>query len=570
MRRQAQALRRASATPSRPPTAPTGVPPERSLDIERIGELTPHGRPILTLYRTLGADGQGRSAASCSVAAPVSLSDVLPTFEHLGAKVVDERPYEVTPRGGDPVWIYDFGLSAPADALQAVADAFTDAFLAVWSGELEDDGLNGLVLAAGLTGREVTIIRAVSRYLRQAAIAFSDAYMERTLVGNPDIARAAGARCSRARFDPDRDDPARGRSLPSRSSRPSTPSQSLDQDRILRSFLSVRAGDAAHQLLPPATPAVSRPATCPSSSIRAALALLPQPRPRFEIFVYSPRVEGVHLRGGRVARGGLRWSDRREDFRTEVLGLMKAQMVKNAADRAGRLQGRVRGQAPPGRRPTARRSWPRGSPATATFLRGLLDLTDNYVGGQVGPARPRGPLRRATIPTWSWRPTRARPASRTSPTRWPPNTVSGSGMPSPPAARHGYDHKEMGITARGAWESVKRHFRELGHRRPERGLHGRRDRRHVRRRVRQRDAAARRTSAWWPPSTTARLPRPRPRPADQLSPSAAACSSCRARWTDYDPALISRGRRRVRPQRQSRSRSPPQVREAPWGSRPSG
>ena len=351
------------------------------IDIDRIGELEKTERPILTLYRTMGA-GDGLIRGKLLSARAVSLSDVLPTFEHLGAKVVDERPYEVTPSGSDSVWIYDFGLSAAADALQEVSDKFTAAFLGVWSGELEDDGLNGLVLAAGLTGREVTIIRAVSRYLRQTAIAFSDAYMERTLIGNPDIARLLVGLFG-ARFDPERHDPEAAEQLSEQAEQAIDAVQSLDEDRILRSFLSVvramlrtnyyrRGGD-------------ERPEASLSFKFDCSgLELLPQPRPRFEIFVYSPRVEGVHLRGGRVARGGLRWSDRREDFRTEVLGLMKAQMVKNALIVPVGSKGGFVVKRPPadrGREPQLREA----IACYRTFLRGLLDLTDNYVGGQVRP-----------------------------------------------------------------------------------------------------------------------------------------------------------------------------------------
>ena len=181
-----------------------------------------------------------------------------------------------------------------------------------------------------------------------------------------------------------------------------------------------------------------------------------------EIWVYSPRVEGVHLRFGAVARGGLRWSDRREDFRTEVLGLVKAQTVKNAVIvPVGAKGGFYAKQLPgPGGRP---RAWlAEGVACYRTFISGLLDITDNLVDGDGRAAGRTWCGTTATTPTSSSRPTRARRRSPTSPTRYRRTTASGSATRSPRAARSGYDHKAMGITARGAWESVKRHFRELG------------------------------------------------------------------------------------------------------------
>ena len=164
---------------------------------------------------------------------------MLPTFEHMGAKVVDERPYEISPSRRDQAWIYDFGLRCVAEDVERVRDDFQDAFLGAWRGELEDDGLNGLVLRAALTGREITIVRAIAKYLRQAGIAFSDAYMERTLLGHPDIATLL-VKLFCARFDPDgAATPTRPSGSTPRSARRSTRSTSLDEDRILRSFLSV-------------------------------------------------------------------------------------------------------------------------------------------------------------------------------------------------------------------------------------------------------------------------------------------------------------------------------------------
>jgi glutamate dehydrogenase len=427
------------------------------IDVDRIAELERTGRPILSLSR-IGSDGSEPIRCKLLSAAGVSLSDVVPTFEHMGAKVVDEHPYEITPGDSDPVWIYDFGLSCPADQLERVGQAFAETFLAVGAGELEDDGLNGLVMAAGLTGAEITIIRAVSRYLRQAPIAFSDAYMERTLVGNPEIAGLFVALFT-ARFDPDARDRAEAERLSEQTERAIDAVQSLDEDRILRSFLSVLRAMLRTNYFR-IDEGGRRPAYLSFKLDPTELALLPLPRPRYEIFVYSPRVEGIHLRGGRVARGGLRWSDRREDFRTEVLGLMKAQMVKNALIVPVGSKGGFVVKRPPadgGREVQMQEA----IACYRIFLRGLLDLTDNYVGDGVRP--PARVVRYddddpyLVVAADKGTATFSDIANGVSAEYgfWLGDAFASGGS-------HGYDHKQMGITARGAWESVKRHFRELG------------------------------------------------------------------------------------------------------------
>ena len=275
-----------------------------------------------------GGGARRRCAASSTGAASACrCRDVLPMFERLGLTVTDERPYAVTPRDGAAgvdLRLRPAGARATVDA-DAIRERFQEGFARVWHGDAELDGFNGLIIAAGLDWREVTMLRAVARYLRQAGIPFSDRYMEHTLLAHPGVAGVArGAVPARAST---RRATARGRASGGEEIEAAIDAvDSLDEDRILRGFLSRGAGDAAHELLrcPDPKPYVSfklDPTQVP---------LMPLPRPRFEIFVYSPRVEGVHLRGGSVARGGLRWSDRREDFRTEILGLMKAQMVKNA------------------------------------------------------------------------------------------------------------------------------------------------------------------------------------------------------------------------------------------------
>jgi glutamate dehydrogenase len=444
---------------------PPGYRADRSadtalLDVDRIEELIAAGHPIIDIYRR-PAESENMIRCQLLSAKRVSLSDVVPTFEHMGAKVVDERPYEVSPSGTSPVWIYDFGLTCDPQGLARAGTAFADVIIAVWSGRLEDDRLNGLVMGAGLTGREITIIRAVLRYLRQATVAFSNAYMIATLLRHPTIAVAL-VRLFEARFDPDGADIARTEALTTEIEAEIDEVQSLDEDRILRSFLAVVLAMLRtnyFRVLPDSDP--PKPLGYLSFKLDPSrLDMLPRPRPRFEIFVYSPRVEGIHLRGGKVARGGLRWSDRREDFRTEVLGLMKAQMVKNALIvPVGSKGGFVVKQPPATGGADALRE--EGIACYRTFLSGLLDLTDNYAGSEVVP--PERVVRYddddpyLVVAADKGTATFSDIANEVSAQYgfWLGDAFASGGS-------HGYDHKAMGITARGAWESVKRHFRELG------------------------------------------------------------------------------------------------------------
>ncbi len=253
----------------------------------------------------------------------VPLSDSVPMLERLGVRVQYEHPHELDPVGAPPVRVVDFGLVPAASAeidVAKVRDAFHDAFLGMFSGAIEADNLNRLVLTAGLSAREISVLRAYARYLRQGTSTFSLAYVEQALATHPRIA-ALLVRLFFARFEGGAKD--REATLAGEISAALDEVQNLDEDRILRSFLAVIQATTRTNYFLGGSRFISfkfDPKRVPG---------LPEPRPMFEILVYSPRFEGVHLRGGRVARGGLRWSDRMEDFRTEVLGLMKAQMVKN-------------------------------------------------------------------------------------------------------------------------------------------------------------------------------------------------------------------------------------------------
>jgi glutamate dehydrogenase len=424
-------------------------------DVKRL-EAMEEGEPLaMTLYRPIEA---GDGVLRCKLyrsGEPVMLSAVLPMFEHAGLQVADERPYGIRPRDAAPAWVYDFGLVYDGELdVDEVRDDFEDTFARVWRGEVESDRFNGLVLRARLTWREVVVLRAIARYLRQGGTTFSNRYMERTLLAHPDLARAL-VELFTARFDPVH--PAGQESadaIAARIEEAIERVESLDEDRILRNFLSViRATLRTNHFQPDAGGAPK-----PYLALKldpAQIPLLPSPRPRFEVFVYSPRTEGVHLRGGHVARGGLRWSDRLEDFRTEVLGLMKAQMVKNALIVPVGAKGGFVVKRP--REPLRDEV----IACYRTFVSGLLDVTDNIVDGEVVP--PRDVVRfdgddpYLVVAADKGTATFSDIANGVAADYgfWLGDAFASGGSA-------GYDHKRMGITARGAWESVRRHFRERG------------------------------------------------------------------------------------------------------------
>ena len=426
------------------------------VDIRRIEQLAEGEQLAVSLYHPLEAPAGSLRCKLYRRGEPLTLSDVLPMFESMGLRVRDERPHQVTPRDGPPTWIYDFGVEYVSDgelAVDAVRDRFQDAFTGVWLGELESDGFNALVLRADLDRRDVTLLRAVARYLRQARVAFSERYMEQALLAHPRVA-AALVELFSARFDPARDPAPEVADAIAREIEEAIDAvDSLDEDRILRSFLAVvRAMLRTNHFQGAPKPYLS------FKLDPAQIPVLPAPRPRFEIFVYSPRVEGVHLRGGAVARGGLRWSDRREDFRTEILGLMKAQMVKNALIvPVGAKGGFVVKRAPAERERLADEV----VACYRTFISGLLDLTDTVREGLVisppDVVRHDGDDPYLVVAADKGTATFSDIANGIAEEYgfWLGDAFASGGSV-------GYDHKAMGITARSAWESVKRHFREFG------------------------------------------------------------------------------------------------------------
>jgi len=432
------------------------------LDIEMMDALGAPPALGMNLYRPLAAEPGVLRFRLIRTGAPIALSDALPILENLGLRVLDDRPYHIEPAEGAAVWIVDFGLALPRDAevsLERVRPLFHEAFEAMWSGRVEPDSLNQLVLAAELSARDIALLRAYSRYLRQAGFTFSLAYVQQTLVAHPALSRAL-VKLFNARFEPRRAAPADEEALVREIESGLEQVPSLDDDRILRRFLAtIQATQRTNAFQPDAQ---GRPKSYVSLKFDPRkVPELPEPRPMFEIFVYSPRVEGVHLRGGPVARGGLRWSDRREDFRTEVLGLMKAQMVKNAVIvPVGSKGGFVLKQPPPaGDREALMKE---GVECYKLFLCGLLDLTDNLVEGKPVPpphvVRHDGDDPYLVVAADKGTATFSDIANGVAQDYgfWLGDAFASGGSV-------GYDHKKMGITARGAWESVKRHFRELGH-----------------------------------------------------------------------------------------------------------
>ena len=435
-------------------------------DIELIEAAhTQPGGLSMSLYRPIEAGRRAFRFKVYRAGDPIALSHSLPMLEHLGVRVDEERPYLIEPTGAPNAWIHDFGLELQDDVgfdIDRVKPLFENAFASVWSGEIENDDFNRLVLRAEFGSRDVTILRAYAKYLRQVGSTFSDAYIERALIGNPLIAKKL-LQLFMVRFDPARGGAAEDREKAAErvladieAALDQVPN--LDEDRILRQFLgvitaTVRTNHFRRDANGQPRPYVSfklDPSKVPG---------LPEPRPMFEIWVYAPRVEGVHLRGGRVARGGLRWSDRREDFRTEVLGLMKAQMVKNTVIvPVGSKGGFVVKNPPP---VTDREAFlAEGVACYQMFLRGLLDVTDNRTPDGIVPPPdvvrhdPDDPYLvvaadKGTATFSDYANAIAREYGF-----WLDDAFASGGSV-------GYDHKKMGITARGAWESVKRHFREM-------------------------------------------------------------------------------------------------------------
>ncbi len=431
-------------------------------DIAKMETLEPERPTALGIYRPKHAAPPALRFKLFHRDSALAISDTLPLLENLGFRVLAEHPYEIPVADGSRIWIHDFeivpdppGGPDPLARLETLEEAFT----AVWEGRAENDGFNRLIVHAGLDWRQTVLLRSIARYLVQTGVAFTPATMERVLTAHTELARLL-VTLFEARFDPERDAPARtteAERLSAEIERGLEAVVSSDEDRVLRAFAAVVAATlrtnyyqtsfAEHNFLSYKLD----PARLPD---------LPLPRPMFEIFVYAPHVEGVHLRAGRIARGGIRWSDRREDFRTEVLGLMKAQVVKNTVIVPTGAKGGfyVKNLTPGLDRETV---LARGIAAYRTFIRGLLTLTDNVVEGHI--VHPERTVRHDADDPYLVVAADKGTASFSDIANalsdefgfWLGDAFASGGSV-------GYDHKKMGITARGAWESVRIHFHDLG------------------------------------------------------------------------------------------------------------
>ena len=436
-------------------------------DIRVLETLTPTHSLGVDLYRQGGVEARRAGLKVFSQGHPISLSERVPVLENMGFRVVDERTYHIEPKGAPGVWFHDMELESasgqPID-LSALEKPLEECFLAVMGRDAENDGYNALVLVAGLVWRDVALIRTISRFLRQIRVPYSQDYMWATLRKHAGIATSI-VDLSHARFDPkitptENERTARQAKISSSIEDALQGVDSLDEDRILRHF--VNAVMAAIR-----TNFYQRDK---SGHVKELIAIkfasrevedMPLPRPLYEVFLYSPRLEAVHLRFGKVARGGIRWSDRPQDFRTEILGLVKAQNVKNAVIiPVGAKGGFIPKYLPAGGSREAIQA--EGIATYKMFISTLLDITDNIGIGKAGVIPPADVVRHEGDDPYL-----VVAADK--------GTATFSDIANDIAIAHdywlgdafasggsaGYDHKKIGITARGAWESVKRHFREM-------------------------------------------------------------------------------------------------------------
>lgn len=442
-------------------------------DIEKIEIVCRTKKLDVDFYRPHGSGTNRVSLKLYSAGRAESLSDVLPILENMGLRVDAEYPFEIFPLGASQsVWVQDFEAeivgavegSVNRDSIESIRADFEDCLKGIRDHEIENDSLNRLILLSGMTWRDIVILRACLRYMRQTKIPFSLPYMEQAVTDYPAIARLL-VDYFHVRFSPDltKDLKKSARAASDISEKIELSLQnvsSLDQDKVLRAiFATIQAALRTNFFQ---TDEDGKPKSLVSIKLDSSkVPNLPDPRPFREIFVYSPRVEGIHLRGGRISRGGLRWSDRHEDFRAEVLSLMKAQQVKNSVIVPMGAKGGFVVKMPP--KSSDRAAYQaEGVACYQSFIRGLLDVTDNMRGSKI--LAPQNVVRHdeddpyLVVAADKGTATFSDIANAISEEYgfWLGDAFASGGSA-------GYDHKKMGITARGAWESVKRHFRELNH-----------------------------------------------------------------------------------------------------------
>ena len=439
--------------------------PMAAEDVQVLSGLSADKPMAVRLYRPLDST-PGVVRFKIYSLSKVALSDSLPVLERMGARVLDEHPHQVfenlPDNAGSAYWIHDLGLQLPEQAdFSQIRDRFEQLFTQVWRKAFDSDDLNKLALVTTLDARAIAVLRAYTRYFKQLGFPFSQSYLEATLHKNATLAQAL-YQLFEARFDPaqvHQSDTAQA-DLNAKIETQLSAVASLEEDRVLRQYHSTILATLRTNVWQPTAAGEPKPYMSFKFNSREVPGM-PEPKPLFEIWVYSPRVEALHLRIDKVARGGLRWSDRREDFRTEILGLVKAQQVKNTVIvPVGSKGGFVLKNPPPAGDREALMA--EGIACYKLLLCGMLDLTDNLVKGQVVP--PQQVVRHDVDDPYLVVAADKGTASFSDIA----NGVSADygfwlGDAFASGGSVGYDHKKMGITARGAWESAKRHFRALSH-----------------------------------------------------------------------------------------------------------
>ncbi|KAA1174824.1 NAD-glutamate dehydrogenase [Marinobacter salinexigens] len=441
-------------------------PRRAAIDLEHISTAARQGDLAMSFYRALEEDESTLHFKLFFPDQPLPLSDVMPIFDNLGFRVLGEHPFEVIDRSGKTVWIHDFALKAHSGRIvdiHRIRPIFEDLFRRVWHGDAENDAFNRMLLSSYMSWREIALLRTYARYMRQIRFSNSQTFISNTLVNHVELTRIL-LDYFEVRFNPDKNQSeakskAAQQKLEIEFNAGLDGVDNLSEDRVLRLYLELMQATLRTNYFQPDSDGGVKPYI----SVKfdpSRIPDMPLPLPMFEIFVYSPRVEGVHLRGGKVARGGLRWSDRFEDYRTEILGLVKAQQVKNAVIvPVGAKGGFVAKRLPD---PSDREAFQaEGIEAYKTFIRGLLDITDNLVDAGIQP--PESVVRHdeddhyLVVAADKGTATFSDIANGLSAEYgfWMGDAFASGGS-------NGYDHKKMGITARGAWVSVERHFREMG------------------------------------------------------------------------------------------------------------
>ncbi|MFV1872305.1 MAG: NAD-glutamate dehydrogenase [Oleiphilus sp.] len=437
-------------------------PRRAAIDIEHIENVSNGQNLGMSFYRALDETEEVVHFKLFHAEQPVTLSDVMPIFENMGFRVIGEHPYECIDREGRTVWIHDFTLTTSSKQvidINKIRHNFESLFLKVWEGNAENDSFNRLVISAYLNWRQIAMLRSYARYMRQIRVSNSQRFIANTVVANTHISKLL-IQLFESRFNPKHQASNSGKTeeIETEFLAELDNVHNLSEDKILRLYLDLIKATMRTNFYQKDANKQDRHDIAFKFHPRL-IPNVPMPVPMYEIFIYSPRIEGVHLRGGKVARGGLRWSDRYEDYRTEVLGLVKAQQVKNAVIvPVGAKGGFVAKRLPDDREGFMKE----GIACYQIFIRGLLSVTDNLVDGAV--VKPDNVVCHdeddfyLVVAADKGTATFSDIANEISLAKghWLGDAFASGGS-------QGYDHKKMGITAKGAWVSVQRHFREMGH-----------------------------------------------------------------------------------------------------------